>query len=137
LRHLLRVMAMVAPMEREHQRNHGQAGGDHAVGGLGRQPVFRDQRGEAGDHQQHGETAEAVAAVMMVVSVVHVVVMAMMAAVSAMPAAAVFMPFVERKFVAHTDIKFAHKSPLVLRGLDGPTRRISSHNHQKSIILIK
>jgi hypothetical protein len=131
------VAAMMAPVGREQDRDHGQAGCDHAVCGFGRQLVFDDQRGKTGDHQQYGEAANSMATVVMMVAAMHVVVMGMMATVTVLSSAALFAAFVERKFVAHTDIKFAHKSPLVLRGLNGPPRRMSSRNHQKSIILIK
>jgi hypothetical protein len=53
---------------------------------------------------------------------VHVTVMAPMMAIS--PPVAVVGAFIERKFVAHADIKFAHKSPRVCAAATGRKENI-------------
>jgi hypothetical protein len=68
--------------------------------------VLHDQSHKAGDHQQRGEAAKTKQMSVVMMAVVHVV---MVAAATAMGAGlAIFAAFVERKFVAHTDIKFTH-----------------------------
>jgi hypothetical protein len=71
--------------------------------------------------------------------------MSVMVGAAAVPpvTAAIFgLPFLERKFLAHTDIKFAHTSPCVVHGLAGRKETIiikSSKvniNHQNTIIHI-
>jgi hypothetical protein len=127
---------MVTAMQNNHGRDPGQPNGDHAIGGLGRQLVFHDQRGKTGQDQQHGETANAMAAVMMA----HVMVMEVVAPVVVPSMAGLIAPFVERKFLAHADINFAHKSPLVFHGLNDRKENIimqsSKVNHTHQIIII-
>jgi hypothetical protein len=126
---------MVTTMRHDHDRDPGQPNGDHAIGGLGRQLVLHDQRGKAGQDQQHGETANAMAAMMMAV-MAHVMVMEVVAAVTVPSMAGLIAPFVERKFLAHADINFAHKSPLVLRPrwTDKENIIMKSFTHQIIII---
>ncbi|MBA2589067.1 MAG: hypothetical protein H0U98_10640 [Alphaproteobacteria bacterium] len=97
---------MVTAMQRDHGHDPGQPNGDHAIGGLGRQLMLHDQRGKTGQDQQHGETANAMPAVM-----AHVMVMKVVAPVTVPSMAGLIAPFVEREFLAHADINFAHMSP--------------------------
>jgi len=71
--------------------------------------VLHDQGCQARDQQQGRDASQDMRSVMMIVVVATVHVMAMVA-MPAMVAAPVAMvgAFVEREFVAHADIKFAH-----------------------------
>jgi hypothetical protein len=75
--------------------------------------VLHNQGRKTGDHQQDGETAKPVPAMMVVMAAVRVVVVhaVVMTAAMAVCRAAIFAAFIEREFVAHTNIEFAHKSP--------------------------
>jgi hypothetical protein len=129
---------MMAPMQRGHDHDTGDAQSDHAEGGFGRKFVLHNQGRQTRDQQQGRDTAENMRAVMvMMATAMHVV--AMMVVTMPAPVAAfmaVVGAFVEREFIAHADIKFAHKSPWIRRP-QLAARRISSYNHQKSIIVIK
>jgi hypothetical protein len=134
---------MMMPMQRDHGHESCGAQRDQAIGGFNRQLVLHDQRGETGDQQQGRQAPQAMRPVM-----VMKMVMAMMAAVvmtSAMsPAPAVrHGAFIEREFIAHADIKFAHRSPCCCAASWTAQENIITqsskvnHCHQKIIISIK
>jgi hypothetical protein len=75
-------------------------------------------RGQSRKQQQMVDVMKPVAIAMPVMVVVMFVVVGA-AAVSPMTAAIFGLPFLERKFVAHADIKFTHTSPCIVHGLAG------------------
>jgi hypothetical protein len=79
----------------------------YRVGCQGRNLPCADQGRDPGNGQEQRQMQKAVAAVAMAVPVVMVGVVAMPPAMAVMFG----LPFVKRKFVAHADIEFTHKSP--------------------------
>ena len=125
----------MAPVPREHQRDHGQAQRDEAVSGFYGELVLHDQRYHTGDYQQASEPAKPTPTVM-VMAAMHVV-MVMAVAVTAAPSAAFITAFIQREFVAHRDINFTHsvsiESGKIPGGQNWLLERTSSWNHQMSI----
>ena len=72
--------------------------------------MLHDQGNGACDHQQEGQPAETVMAVVMVAVMVTAMVMAPVPGAFLFPGVAVLFrtAFVQREFIAHTDIDFAH-----------------------------
>jgi hypothetical protein len=100
----------MAPMPQrvkyKHDCHQADTGSDHAQRHIARELMLNDQGHSAREHQQKGQPAEAMVAVVMVAMVM-----------APMPSAAFLLPgvavlvrtaFVQRKFIAHTDIEFAH-----------------------------
>jgi len=114
---------MMPPMQRSHGRDTGNAQPDHAIGGFGRKPVLHDQGRQTRDQQQGRDAAQHMRTVMMMPAMMQVVAMMTMPAVMAAPVAVVGA-FVEREFVAHADIEFAHKSPCVCAAAIGRKENI-------------
>jgi hypothetical protein len=113
---------MMAPMQRSQARDARNTQRDHAIGGFGGQLVLHDQGRQAGDQQQRCDTAQAVRTVVMMMGMLVVAVMAMtvMPPVMAISVAVAVAAFIEREFVAHTDIKFAHSVSLVFAAQNRP-----------------
>jgi hypothetical protein len=131
----------MAPMPQrvkyKHDCHEADTGSDHAQCHIARELMLHDQRHGAREHQQKGQPAEAMVAVMIV------------AVMAPMPGAAFLFPgvavlvraaFVQRKFIAHTDIEFAHSIFLKNATFNGRRKDIiiKSSNinmtHQKIII---
>jgi hypothetical protein len=96
--------------------------------------MLHDQGDHARDHQQERQAADAVAATAMTVVEAVLVVMAVVMTVAvAMTTVsfAVALGFVEREFIAHPDIYFAHSVSFVCDRI-WPLRRISSITHHIS-----
>jgi hypothetical protein len=129
-----------AQQRRQDQQGHAQP--DHAIGHVGGQAVLHDQGDKPPDHQQRGQAGEtamtmAVAVVMVPMVMITVV---MMVSVAAMAAPAMLAAFIEREFIAHPNIYFAHSISLYATGLAAEENiiNISSYfklYHQIIIIL--
>jgi hypothetical protein len=92
----------------DQNRDGGQR--QYRVGRQGWNLAGADQGRDSGHGQEQRQLQEAVTAMAMPVRAMSM----MMMGVAAMPPAMAVVfgpPFVERKFVAHTDIEFTHKSP--------------------------
>jgi hypothetical protein len=130
---------MMTPMQRGHGHDAQGAQPNHAISRFGREFMFDDQGRQARDQQQGRDAAKAVRTVVMIVmvAVMHVMVMPPMMAM--LPAVAVV--FVERKFIAHANSKFAHKSPCFCAATIGRKENIiiqsSKVNHSHQIIIIR
>jgi hypothetical protein len=103
--------------QQRRQDQQARAQSDHAIRHAGGEAVFHDQGDNARNHQQQGQAADAVAAAMMTEVMVVRPVMMVSVAVTAMSfAAALVAGFVEREFVAHPNINFAHFVSLCAAG---------------------
>jgi hypothetical protein len=81
------------------------------IGCQGLNLARADQRRDSGNGQEQRQMQQAVAAMVMPVPAMSVVVVVGVAAMPPAMAAMFGLPFIERKFVAHADIKSTHKSP--------------------------
>src|ERR1700733_677526 len=136
----------MAPMPQRVQYKHdchqADTGSDHAQRHLARELMLHDQRHGAREHQQKGQPAEAMA-VVMTMMVVAMVMAPMPGAAFLFPGVAVLVrtAFVQRKFIAHTNIEFAHSIFLKNATFTGRRKNIiiKSSNinmtHQKIIML--
>jgi hypothetical protein len=115
---------MMAPVkdgvQQRSQNQQSRAQPDHAIGHIGGKTMFHDQRDHACDYQQHGQTAEPVMAMAMAVVFMVALMMVCVRVVAAMPVASapaiVVVGFIEREFIAHPNIKFAHSISLFTAG---------------------
>jgi hypothetical protein len=135
----------MAPMPQrvkyKHDCHQADTGSDHAQCHIARELMLHDQRHGAREHQQEGQPAEAMVAVAMMV--VAMVMAPMPGAAFLFPGVAVLVrtAFVQRKFIAHTDIEFAHSIFLKNATFNGRRKNIiiKSSNinmtHQKIIML--
>jgi hypothetical protein len=126
------VVAMQVPM-RQHGQQHKQAG--HDQDGMRRQERNLHDADQDGDDRhrddQQGQMQKAMVAMMMGMKVAPVPVMTVMMT-SAGVAVFAGRTFIQREFVADTDIDFAHSISLQSAALLAAPD-ISSPNHQKSI----
>jgi hypothetical protein len=105
--------------QQRRQDQQARAQSDHAIGHVCGEAVFHDQGNHARDHQQQGQAADAVAAAMMPVMMPMMMPVMMMVSVPMTTvsfAAALVAGFVERKFIAHPNINFAHSVSLFAAG---------------------
>jgi len=127
------VMAMQMPM-RQHCQQHKQAG--HDQDGMRRQERNLHDADQDGDDRhrddQQGQMQKAMVAMMTGVKVTPVPVMTVMMMMSAGVAVFAGRTFIQREFIADTDIDFAHSISLQSAALLAAPA-ISSPNHQKSI----
>jgi hypothetical protein len=130
-------------MKHKHHRHQANTGADHAQRHVARELMFHQQGHGARDHQQKCQPAETMMTVMVaVVMMVAPVMMPVTASVFVSPGgAALFRTgFVQREFIAHTDIDFAHSFFLIVAASTGRALKIIiqsskvNHTHQKIII---
>ena len=116
---------MMAPVkdgvQQRSQNQQSRAQPDHAIGHIGGKTMFHDQCDHACDYQQHGQPTEPVMAMAMAVAVFKVAVMMVcVRVVAATPVASataiIIVGFIEREFIAHPNIKFAHSISLFTAG---------------------
>jgi hypothetical protein len=133
--------AMMAPVKKGAQQDcqdqQSRAQSDHAIGHAGGEAVFDNQGGQARNHQQQRQAVESVMAVvtmmMAVVAMpVMMVFMAMMSKAAPSGMAALIAGFVEREFITHPNIKFAHSISLAATRIGRTENIIIKSSNSKS-----
>ena len=103
-------VAVMAEM-RDHCQQHGDnRQPHHRLGRQERNFACADQGSNAGDRQKQWQMQDAMAHVAVPVMAI-VMVSVVVAVLSSAMAVGFRPPFIERKFVAHAEFKFTHKSP--------------------------